>query len=134
MDIQSLSTAVASQTKMEPAQQAPLAKDNKALQSSVVSPAPKAQQETGEASQNQVDSLNSRLEQLGLGLAFAVDEKTQSSVIKVVDKTTDEVVKQYPSEDSLRMIKNIQEYLNSAENGNRPAAENLTGTLLSEII
>lgn len=96
MDIQSLSSAVVSQTKLGPAQQALTEVVKKPVLASVVSPAPNAQQEAGVASRDQVDSLNSRLQQLGLGVAFAVDEKTQSSVIKVIDKTTDEIVKQYP--------------------------------------
>jgi len=100
----------------------------------VVSPNIKTQQETEQTIKNQVDQLNSQLDQTGLGLAFSVDEKTKSSVVKVIDQTTDKVIKQYPNEDSLRMIKNIQDYLNSVKQSSSTTKEGLTGVLFNEII
>ena len=104
------------------------------VETSVVSPNLKAQQETNEAIQVQVEQVNSKLEQLGLGLAFSVDENTRSSVVKVIDKTTDEIIKQYPNEGSLKMMKNIQEYLNSVQLSSLSSKEGLTGALFNEII
>ena len=71
---------------------------------------------------------------LGQSLAFTVDETTNSSVVKVVDKTTDEVIRQFPSEGSLRIMQNIQNYLSLAQQNGGQAKEGLTGTLISEII
>jgi flagellar protein FlaG len=92
------------------------------------------QQETKELLQTQVDDVNSKLNQLGVGLAFSMDENTQSSVVQVVDKTTDEVIKQYPNEGSLKIMKNIQDYLNSVQQSSLSVKEGLTGVLFNEII
>ncbi len=104
------------------------------VKDSVVSPTLKAQPEAKEAMQVQVEQVNSRLEQLGVGVAFSVDESTQSSVIQVIDKTTDEVIKQFPNEGSLKIMKNIQDYLNSVQQSSLSTKEGLTGVLLNEII
>ncbi len=90
--------------------------------------------ETREVTAEQVAQVNSKLEQLGVGIAFSVDESTQSSVIKVIDKTTDEVIKQFPNAGSLEMMKNIQSYLESVQKSGMPNKEGLTGSLISEII
>lgn len=120
---QSASTPVAGE-KVKPQQ----------VETSVVSPNLTTQQEAKEALQLQVDNVNSKLDQLGVGLAFSVDENTQSSVVKVIDKTTDEVIKQYPNEGSLKMMKNIQDYLNSVQQSALSTKEGLTGALFNEII
>jgi len=83
-----------------------------------------------------LESMNKQLELAGTGLAFSVDEATSSSIIKVVEKETGEVVKQFPSEDSLKIMKNIQAYLmdiNNQQHGN-VKKEELTGILFNEII
>jgi flagellar protein FlaG len=97
----------------------------------VASPDLKAPQE---AVQLQIEQVNSKLEQMDVGLAFSVDENTQSSVVKLVDKSTDEVIKQYPNEESLKMMKNIQDYLNSVQQSVLSTKEGLKGVLLNEII
>ena len=104
------------------------------VEASVVSPNVKAPQDKDQAIQDQVEQVNSQLGQLGLGLTFSVDENTQSSVVKVIDKTTDEIIKQYPNEDSLKMMKNIQDYLNSVQQSSSTTKEGLTGVLFNEII
>jgi len=102
--------------------------------SSVVSPQLKAQQETQKVNEQQLSTVNSRLEELGIGLTFTVDENTQSSVVKIIDKTTDEVIKQFPSEGSLKIMQNIQNYLDLVNKTGMTAKEGLTGALLNEII
>ncbi len=104
------------------------------VKESVVSPSPVTQQETKELLQTEVDNVNSKLNQLGVGLAFSVDENTQSSVVQVIDKTTDEIIKQYPNEGSLRIMKNIQDYLDSVQQSSLSTKEGLTGVLFNEII
>lgn len=104
------------------------------IKDSVVSPNLMTQQETKERLQIQVDNVNSKLNQLGIGLAFSVDESTQSSVVKVIDKTTDEIIKQYPNEGSLKIMKDIQDYLSSVQESSLSTKEGLTGVLFNEII
>ena len=133
MDVNSISTPASG---TQPTVATPLNKVTppQQVETSVVSPNLKAQQETQEVMQKQVEQVNSKLEQLGLGVMFSVDENTQSSVVKVIDKTTDEVIKQYPNEGSLKMMKNIQNYLDSVQQSRISSKEGLTGALLNEII
>lgn len=95
---------------------------------------PQVQVPNPEALQSQVDSVNNRLDELGIGVAFAVDQTTNASVVKLIDKTTEEVLKQFPNEGSLRMMKNIQDYLETVQKGGAVNKEGLTGSLFSEII
>ena len=82
-----------------------------------------------------VKELNGQLESLSKpSLMFAVDEVTQSSIVKLVDRETNELVKQFPSEDALKMMQNIQEYLEREENLMVGSRESLTGRLFNEII
>ncbi|WEJ63370.1 flagellar protein FlaG [Thiomicrorhabdus lithotrophica] len=103
-------------------------------ESSAVAPKSDTQKESTEVLKAQADSLNNVLSQLGQTVTFDVDESTQYSVVKVVDKTTDEIIKQYPNEGSLQMMKNIQDYLDSVQKTGSSSKEGLTGTLFNEII
>jgi len=84
--------------------------------------------------ENQAISLNEKMLLLGLSLAFSVDEGTQSSVVTVWDRKTNEVVKQLPSDGSLKMMKNIQDYLDNLQLNELKEKESLTGILFNEII
>ena len=135
MDISSLSTsAIGSSTLQSGVKPTVEMPKQQQIEASVATSAQKAPLETKAATLEQVAQVNSRLEQLGMGIAFSVDEGTQSSVIKVIDKATDEVIKQYPNEGSLEMIKNIQSYLESVQKSGMLDKEGLTGSLISEII
>ena len=134
MDIQSLSSNVTHNSKLESAQTPTTKAEDRVVTSSVASPESKSKQESEKVSQAQLDSINPKLAELGLGMAFSVDENTKSSVIKLIDKTTDEVIQQFPSEGSLKIITNIQNYLDSVRSQDARSKEGLTGTLLSEII
>lgn len=102
--------------------------------SSVVSPSLEVKQEASNDVLNRVEAVNLKLNQSELGLTFLVDENTQSSVVKVIDKATDEVIRQFPTEGSLKIMNNIQSYLNSVQQKDYPTKEGLTGLLLNEII
>jgi flagellar protein FlaG len=93
-----------------------------------------AQKATVKDIQQQVEQVNSKLEQLGMGVSFSIDESSQSTVIKVIDRSTDEIIKQFPNEDSLKRMQHIQSYLDSVQQNGMNNKENLTGTLFSEII
>lgn len=133
METQSISPSVA--TKLEFAS----AVDKKAEAPQVQQTEVSAQAKTNAERQDvlkasEIDELNLKLAGLGQGVAFSYDESTKVSVVKLVDKTTDEVLKQFPSEDALRIIRNIQNYL--SENGQNPGQDNkgLTGAIFNEII
>ena len=92
------------------------------------------QQITSREIQIQVNQVNSKLEQLGMGVSFSIDETTSSPVIKVIDRATDEIIKQFPNEDSLKRMQHIQSYLDSVQQNGNANKENLTGVLFNEII
>lgn len=94
----------------------------------------KAQKVDAKELQQQVEQVNSRLEQLGMGVSFSIDESSQSPVIKVIDRSTDEVIKQFPNEESLKRMEQIQSYLDSVQQNGMDNKENLTGVLFNEII
>jgi flagellar protein FlaG len=54
------------------------------------------------------DSLNSAARLNSTALEFSVDEATHSQVVIVRDAESGEVIMQYPSEDALRMIRNLE--------------------------
>ena len=136
MDINSiLSSAVVNQTQQVVAK--PLAEGAVKQQqagSSVVSPPSNTQVNSVKEVVVQAEQLNKQLERIGQSLSFSVDESTQSSVVKIVDKTTDEVIKQFPTEGALKVMKNIQNYLESVQQSGQPGKEGLTGALFNEII
>lgn len=82
----------------------------------------------------QVDKLNQTLEQSGQSITFGIDETTQTPVIEVKDRSTDELIRQLPSEDSLKMMQQIQDYLDRAQASGDLSKEGLTGSLFNEII
>ncbi|UQB42717.1 flagellar protein FlaG [Thiomicrospira microaerophila] len=90
--------------------------------------------ELGAGDFDHIDQMNQRLVEMGVGVTFAVDQDTGSSIVKVIDKTSNEVMKQFPSEDALRMMRNIQNYLDSATQTQLSDAKGLTGSLINEII
>jgi flagellar protein FlaG len=84
--------------------------------------------------ENQVEQINRQLEKLGQTIAFGVDDSTSQTVVKLIDKNTDELIRQYPSEDSLKLMKNIQEYLERIQEIGSDNKESLTGQIINEII
>ncbi|MBA4500916.1 flagellar protein FlaG [Marinobacterium marinum] len=56
-----------------------------------------------------VASLNETMTLLERGINFEVDSDVERTIIKVVDRATDEVIKQIPSEDLLKVIGHLQE-------------------------
>jgi len=135
MDINSvLSSAVANQTQQPASKSVAVEEARQQAGSSVVSPPSNSQVDSVKEVAVQAEQLNKQLERIGQSLSFSVDETTQSSVVKIVDKTTDEVIKQFPTEGALKVMQNIQNYLESVQQSGQPAKEGLTGALFSEII
>lgn len=56
-----------------------------------------------------VTDLNNLVRELHRELQFSVDEDSGSTVIKVVDRETDEVVRQIPSEELMHLRKRLKE-------------------------
>lgn len=62
-----------------------------------------------EAVEKAVESIAQYAESLGRSLAIAVDERSGDFVVKVQNSATDEVVRQIPSEEVLRIAAAIEE-------------------------
>ncbi len=56
-----------------------------------------------------VSDLNNLVRELHRELKFSVDQDSGDTVIKVVDRETDEVVRQIPSEEVMHLRKRLQE-------------------------
>ena len=58
-----------------------------------------------------VVSINNAIEHINRALRFSVHEDTQRIMVKVVDVTTDEVIKELPPEDVLDTVARIREMI-----------------------
>ena len=54
-----------------------------------------------------VDSMNDFVSSIRNPLNFSIDKDTGQTIVKVIDQTTDEVIKQIPSEEMLAIAKAI---------------------------
>jgi flagellar protein FlaG len=69
----------------------------------------------GEELKNAVVELNKAVQNMQRSLEFSVDDITGQTVVKVKDKETDEVIRQMPSEDVLKLAQHMHEH--QSENG-----------------
>jgi len=65
------------------------------------------QPERGELEQS-VQDLNSLVQELQRELRFSVDDNSGDTVVKVIDRQTDEVVRQIPSEEILQLRERLE--------------------------
>jgi len=56
-----------------------------------------------------VSELNAALDSLNVQREFKVDDSTNDVVVKIIDKDNQKVIKQIPSEDAIKLSKNIKE-------------------------
>ena len=71
-----------------------------------------AVENSGEASEQEIETaveeLNQKVANQELNVSFSVDEKSGRMVVKIHDKMTGELVRQVPSEETLRFAKNVE--------------------------
>ncbi len=67
-----------------------------------------AQQMTAEDVQAVVDKLNEFMHNGQRNLSFSVDKDTEDMVVKVMDTQTQEVIRQFPSEETLKLAKHLE--------------------------
>jgi len=65
---------------------------------------------TREKVQEAVSQINDHVQNLQRSLQFTVDEASGKDVVTVLDKTTDEVIRQYPTEDVLAIARHLSEH------------------------
>lgn len=73
-----------------------------------------AREVTAEELQQVVTKLNEHVQQIQRDLQFSVDDSSGHTVIRVLNSETKEVVRQIPSEEVLRISRNLQEQLEDA--------------------
>ena len=55
--------------------------------------------------QSSIDALNEFIKPQNTSLEFSIDDESGTVVVKVTDKETKEVIKQFPSEEALELAK-----------------------------
>ena len=96
-------------TAAQPHPTAPTGQASKDVQAAEDAKAAKQAAAEQEPLEDVVSDLNNLVRELHRELQFSVDEDSGSTVIKVVDRQTDEVVRQIPSEDLMHLRKRLQE-------------------------
>jgi len=93
-------------------QSSPTASIGRTAEQAKASPGPTEQAKKVEQEQpidDVVSELNNLVRELHRELQFSVDDKSGDTIIKVVDRETDEVVRQIPSEEVVRLRQRLQE-------------------------
>lgn len=58
-----------------------------------------------------VEKLNESVEKFNGRLSFQYHEKTHRVIMKVIDPSTEEIVREIPAKDAIRLLEHIQDYL-----------------------
>ncbi|MDH5470211.1 MAG: flagellar protein FlaG [Gammaproteobacteria bacterium] len=54
-----------------------------------------------------VEELNAMLQEMNRSIRFSIDDDSGRIVVKVIDMTNDEVIRQIPSEDMMSLIRHV---------------------------
>lgn len=73
----------------------------------MVVPATQTQSAQEKDVQRAVDDLQQKVDAMGSGLRFSVDSESERVIVKVVDESTQKVLRQFPSEEVLKLAKDI---------------------------
>ncbi|SBS28098.1 flagellar protein FlaG [Marinomonas spartinae] len=60
---------------------------------------------------NQVKQMNTKMAQLNFHLSFEMSKDSNEKIVKVIDQTTGDVVRQIPSEEFIKMSKRIDDII-----------------------
>lgn len=80
-----------------------------ALEGKVLPPETKKAEISSEELQQAVAQLNESVQQIQRDLLFSVDDSSGRTVVRVVNTETEEVVRQMPTEEVLRISRNIKD-------------------------
>ena len=74
-------------------------------------PAPTASLQPSASELNSaVAAINQAMQQSGRNLEFSVDSDTKKTVVKMVDTSTGELIRQFPTEETLAISRGIEEF------------------------
>jgi flagellar protein FlaG len=65
---------------------------------------------TAEQLKDAVKVINQAMHQANQSLAFSVDSSTKQTIVKLTDTATGEVIRQFPTEQTLAISKSIEQY------------------------
>lgn len=68
------------------------------------------QQPSPEELRNAVETLNKAMQQSNQNLQFSVDNETDKVVVKMVDTSTGQLIRQFPSEETLAISRGIEQF------------------------
>lgn len=68
--------------------------------------------------QRAVEELNRNMNFLNVSRQFEVEETTDTLVVKLMDKQTGEVIRQIPSEEAIKRMSHMQDFLGMLYDGN----------------
>lgn len=57
-----------------------------------------------------IDKANTFMSEKASGLEFSVDEDTGRSIVKLIDKQTNEILRQYPSKEMIEISKDLSKF------------------------
>ncbi len=83
-----------------------------------VQPLPKAEKPLQEDVEKIVQDINENLQAMHTELNFSVDKETDKMVLKIVNSRTQEVIRQIPAEDALRIASRLSKLLGLLVDGN----------------
>lgn len=73
-------------------------------------PAPRAAPPDGAQLQQATEMINRAMRSMSRGLQFSVDQSTGKTVVRVVDQDTEEVIRQIPSEEVMKIASEIDRF------------------------
>lgn len=89
------------------------------------------------AQREKAKELSDKLNMQNIGLEFSVDDNTSSTVINVMNRSTEDLVRQIPSEDMLRFQKIISDFedkVKTTSQSDEDTKAMLKGLILDEIV
>lgn len=78
------------------------------VQTAIAVEQPHAAHDVGQVSEA-LKSINKALEGLSQSLEFALDEDSQRTVVKIMDRQTKEVIRQMPTEEALQISRSLNQ-------------------------
>jgi|GEM_PF-4644803 len=77
-----------------------------------------------QATASAVNELNNLMQSLDRSLEFAFEKDVNRTVVTIRDSSTQDVIKQFPSESAIELARNLQDQIASLEDTNSPALNN----------
>jgi len=108
-DVSSSSSVAKSSTTAQVEGRQKVAAQSAALQGKALPPEPEKAEVSNEELREIVTQLNESVQQIQRDLLFSVDDSSGRTIVRVVNSETEEVVRQMPTEEVLRISRNLKD-------------------------